>query len=391
MPLDSILLNLPYFRIKKLLKRNPLELEVYSIAIVHCPHCNGKQLRKKAKFSRRIRHESQGYRPVILWVLSYKFHCLSCFRYFHQRFPGILPHQRSSEQFKKEVCLKHHDGITQKTLAKRLHMSHSTVERWYQKWLVKKVFEFKNQLCPKVLGIDEHFFTRKKGYATTFCDLGKNKVFDVTLGRSEPSLRSYLRAIKGKAQTKVVVMDLSDTYRSIAKKYFKNARIVADRFHVIRLINHRFVQQWRILDPDSRWNRGLISLVRRHSDKLSKEQREKLSNYFSLHPLVGMIYKFKQKLCRLMRLKKQTRKHCKQIIPVFLRYLKQLKESPMEHLSSLGRTLENWSEEIVCMWRFTKTNSITEGFHNKMEMISRRAFGFRNFKNYRLRIRATCC
>jgi hypothetical protein len=52
------------------------------------------------------------------------------------------------------------------------------------------------------------------------------------------------------------------------------------------------------------------------------------------------------------------------------------------------------------MWRFGKNNSITEGFHNlpavaapqalqagKMEMISRRAFGFRNFDNYRLRVR----
>jgi transposase len=42
------------------------------------------------------------------------------------------------------------------------------------------------------------------------------------------------------------------------------------------------------------------------------------------------------------------------------------------------------------MWRFTKTNSITEGLHNKMELISRRAFGFRNFKNYRLRVKALC-
>jgi hypothetical protein len=33
---------------------------------------------------------------------------------------------------------------------------------------------------------------------------------------------------------------------------------------------------------------------------------------------------------------------------------------------------------------------ITEGLHNKMEMISRRAFGFRNFKNYRLRVIALC-
>jgi len=32
---------------------------------------------------------------------------------------------------------------------------------------------------------------------------------------------------------------------------------------------------------------------------------------------------------------------------------------------------------VIAMWRFSKTNGITEGFHNKMEMISRRAFGFR--------------
>ncbi|WP_157976756.1 transposase [Parahaliea mediterranea] len=42
-----------------------------------------------------------------------------------------------------------------------------------------------NRPCPRVLGIDEHFFTLKKGYATTFVDLRKRRVFDVKLGRSE--------------------------------------------------------------------------------------------------------------------------------------------------------------------------------------------------------------
>ena len=36
------------------------------------------------------------------------------------------------------------------------------------------------------------------------------------------------------------------------------------------------------------------------------------------------------------------------------------------------------------MWRFTRSNGITEGFHNKMETISRQAYGFRNFENYLL-------
>jgi len=42
------------------------------------------------------------------------------------------------------------------------------------------------------------------------------------------------------------------------------------------------------------------------------------------------------------------------------------------------------------MWRFTKSNGITEGFQTKMEMLSRRAYGFRNFGNYRMKGLAQC-
>jgi hypothetical protein len=42
------------------------------------------------------------------------------------------------------------------------------------------------------------------------------------------------------------------------------------------------------------------------------------------------------------------------------------------------------------MLRFRKNNGITEGFHIKMEMISKRAYGFRNFENYRLRVLTHC-
>ena len=54
-------------------------------------------------------------------------------------------------------------------------------------------------------------------------------------------------------------------------------------------------------------------------------------------------------------------------------------------------TLSSWCEVIACVWRFTKTNGITEGFHRKMKLIQRRAYGFRNFNNYRLRVIAQCC
>ena len=47
-------------------------------------------------------------------------------------------------------------------------------------------------------------------------------------------------------------------------------------------------------------------------------------------------------------------------------------------------------EPVAAMWRFTRNNGITEGFHRKMKLIQRRAYGFRNFHNYRLRVIAQC-
>ena len=87
----------------------------------------------------------------------------------------------------------------------------------------------------------------------------------------------------------------------------------------------------------------------------------------------------------------QTAYQCRRLIPLFLEYIYKLKSSALLPLVTLGKTLESWQEEVVRMFRFTKSNGILEGFHNKMEMISRRSYGFRNFENYRLRVKALCC
>ena len=42
------------------------------------------------------------------------------------------------------------------------------------------------------------------------------------------------------------------------------------------------------------------------------------------------------------------------------------------------------------MWGFAKNNEIIEGFRRKMKLIQRRAYGYRNFKNYRLRVLVEC-
>jgi transposase len=382
-----MIIGIPGLQVERVKRSKGIEAWARPYSKPSCKHCHSKDLRIKATHKRTVKHTRQGNQVMTLHLRVPKYHCQNCKRYFRHPFTGIRPRYRASEAFRLEVYEAHDGGVTLRKLSRTHQISAATVERWYQHHLGRKRSEMINQPCPRVLGIDEHFFTRKKGYATTFVDLSRRKVFDVRLGRSEPSLRPYLKGLEGRSNVQVVVMDLSETYRSIAQRYFPGATIVADRFHVVRLINQHFLKVWQQVHPEGRKNRGLLSLMRRHQWKLSAEQHANLMNYLADYPVLKALYEAKQKLISFMLLKTLTARRMKAKLPQYFELLEQLRHSP---LRALAKTLTSWMEPIVAMWRFSKTNGITEGFHNKMEMISRRAYGFRNFENYRLRVLTHC-
>ncbi len=367
-----------------------LRISVRFVGRVFCPDCQSESLMLKDKRVRRPRHESWGMRHTVLELESRKYRCRDCGRYFWERLPGILPRKRSTEPFRRSVFVAHWDGINRSRLAEREGIGGATVERWFHDHLAREFAERQHAACPRVLGIDEHFFSRREGYATTFCDLRGHKIFDVVLGRSEASLEKYLAQLPGKERVRIVCMDLASVYRALVRKHFPNAQIVADRFHVIRLINHHFLACWRELDPVGSKHRGLLSLMRRHRHNLKPEQQIKLQAYFEQFPALREIYRFKQRLCYLLLKKHRTRQECVPLAQRFLKALHALSQAILPQLVQLGQTLTSWSVEIARMWRFTRNNGITEGFHTKMEVLQRQAYGFRNFQNYRLRVRVMC-
>ena len=262
-----------------------------------------------------------------------KYHCRACNRYFRHPFVGIRPRYRASECYRLEVFEAHHGGVTQRKLSRTHRISATTVERWYQSHINQKYKEIVSRPCPQMLGIDEHFFTRKKGYATTFVDLKNHNVFDVKLGRSELSLRQYLRRLPGKENVTLIAMDLSETYRNIAKRYFPNALIVADRFHVVRLINHHFLKAWQQHHPEGRRNRGLLSLMRRHQWRLSNDNLANLMAYLKDYPVLRALYGIKQELMRYILLKTVNEKRMARKLPKFLSLIEKLQHSPLQALA----------------------------------------------------------
>ena len=388
---SEIVLGLPQYEITNIVRTgDTITISARYTGPISCPDCGGVKLRNKGWCHRIVRHDDWGFRRGFLDLRVRRSHCLDCGRYFRQHLPGIQPCQRASESFQEMVYQQHLDGINRSCMGRRKGIAGATVQRYFLRRLGRRARQDHPPVCPQVLGIDEHFFTRKKGYATTFCDLKNHRIYDVTLGRSEAALEGYFLRLEGKDQVRVVCMDLATVYRSIVKAQFPNAMIVADRFHVIRLVNHHFLACWREIDPVGSKNRGLMSLMRRHRHNLKPEQELRLLAYLAERPALNVIYRFKQKLCYLLLKKHKTRKQCEKLAPRFLRAILELRQSGLAQLVTLGDTLHSWREEIARMWRFTRSNGITEGFHNKMETISRQAYGFRNFENYRQRVQVLC-
>lgn len=194
MPRKDIILSLPGFSITKVSGYNPLVIDVNYRRI----HCNGKNLRKKDSFMRLIRHEPVGFRQNLLRLKAHKFYCRDCQRYFNLQFPGVNKHQRATQRLHHHIFHRHTEGASQKSLARDFKIGKATIERWYHKKYQRAHSEIETKHCLPILGIDEHFFSRKQGYATTFCNLKKHKIFDIVKGRSTSELRRYLKQLPGK-------------------------------------------------------------------------------------------------------------------------------------------------------------------------------------------------
>ena len=120
------------------------------------------------------------------------------------------------------------------------------------------------------------------------------------------------------------------------------------------------------------------------------DQLFRLAGCLVEHAVLETIYRFKQRLCYVLLKEHRTRKQCQQLVPRFLRAVYPLRHAALAVLLQLRQTLSSGSEEIVAMWRFTRNNGITEGFHNKMELINRQAYGFATSTTTELRVKVLC-
>ena len=102
---------------------------------------------------------------------------------------------------------------------------------------------------------------------------------------------------------RVVCIDMNSAYRNLVRQWFPNAKIVSDRFHVIRLVQHHFSKVCKLVDEAhlAHGRGGLLRLLLTRPEKLDPERQARLARYFEVQPALRAVYEFCHGICDLLR------------------------------------------------------------------------------------------
>ena len=125
--------------------------------------------------------------------------------------------------------------------------------------------------------------------------------------------------------------------------------------------------------------------MRQNSFHRSFKRRWLLRTWLADKPELRELYAYKQALYRLYRTKGQKR-----VAEAFTRLTDAMATSELPEVITLRRTLMRWRNEILSYFVCRLTNARTEGFNGKAKLVIRRAYGYKSFRNYRLRLLNAC-
>lgn len=353
-----------------------------------CPKCATPSTRQAGVAWTTVHDEDVRGQPIWLKIKKHRYYCCKCRKPFTEPVAGILPRRRTTQRFRKRV-LGDCDKYTNLAKVATEHFcSRTLVGRIFYEQMEIKLRERLTQQWPRVLGIDEHRFKRgRAGFAefvTMLTDVGRKRIFELAQTKNSKQLLEQVAHIPGRENVELVVLDLSRGYRSFVTDLFPRARLVADKFHVLRLITPALIRERRTIHGH-RQDLAIRRQLLRSREKLDYFERCDLDRYLRQHPRLEELYRYKERLHQFYRTKGYHRARW-----ALEKLLEQMKHSELEDIQRLQRTLNQWKEEILEYFRSRFTNAFTEAMNAIAKLVQRRGCGYRSFRNYRIRTLSAC-
>jgi transposase len=348
-----------------------------------CPRCAVKSYSVHDRRWVNIQDQPIRGSGVYLRILKRRFRCPNCRKVFTEPIPGVRKGFKTTERYRRGIKWACENFKDLKSVQKAFGCSAGLVYKTFYEQLALKLRERKNNPWPTRIGIDEHSWLKGKSgrsFVSLIVDYDSKKIFEAVEGKTAVSLSENLAQIPGRERVKEVALDLCDPFKKFAREMFPNARIVADHFHVVRLLNPALNKARTEITGDKRSHPGRRLLLMNGS-RLEYFERQALHQWLEHHPKLKEVYFFKEAIHRLYRIRGQNK-----AARALTKLTDRMALSQLPEVKTLRRTLMNWRNEILNFFDNRTTNARTEGYNNLAKLLQKRAFGFKSFKNYRLRL-----
>lgn len=362
-----------------------------------CPQCGTKSEKLHQNHRYIIKDLPWGEKPVFLEINRRQFKCNKC----QKPFSEDLDFVRKKRTYTKRLAQK----IIQDVLSNDIHSvaSKGIVTTEEIERMLKDASEATHNSKPsqlKRLGIDEIALVKGKGhYCAVFIDLDTSKLLAILNGRTQEIIKEALIAWGYEVldQIEEVSIDLWQGYKNIVTKLMPNAQVVADRFHVMTQINkeldtqrkkerrnvEELIKKAKSAEDKAEYKIILSGLknskysLLQNEDNLNESQTSKLLQVKEVSPILKAMHHFKEKVRKIFN---HTDDWYAGVFKLGM-WLSRAKK----YFPHSNNTIIRWFDEIIAYFDHGTTSGAVEGVNNKLKLIKRSGYGFRNFDNFRVR------
>lgn len=355
-----------------------------------CPTCNEATDLVHQYTHREIRDLDISGRQVWLHLEMKQYECVVCRNYFTQLLSWAdkaKSYTRRQAKFIFEMC--EHQAYSQ--VGALFDMNAKSVERLYLAYAQQSCDLAKRFAQVRRLGIDELSHRKgKKDFCCVLTDLDRGIHLDILPDRKKATLQAYFEKLGMPwcSQITAVSCDMWSPYIDLAERFFPQADICIDRFHVVVLLNKGLDTLRRKLRNQAPTQEAFKSIkwqLYKRPDNLSYQEEQDLAKAFESSIELNEMYALRNEFHRIFD---KNTDHWTALLQLN-EWMKNVETSSIgEYWKSFLTTLKNWKGYILNFVNTRLTNAATEGLNNLIRHLKRISFGMPNFQHMRWRVLA---
>jgi transposase len=355
----------------------------YRERAAECPHCGERTTRVHSRRLQVKRDRRLWDKPVYLVLSKRRFRCLSCGKVFTE--PDIVfgARKRTSRRFRSYLGREALDQPV-RHVAKKEGVGETLVRGCVTEEARRLLHARVSPRPTMVLGLDEFSIRKGQVYDTATVDLEHKEVMGVVSGHRRQEVAAFFTALPHAEEARVVVMDMHEPFRQAVALCLPQARVVVDKFHVLLHV-HRALDQVRTGLEPRQGKRGELFRARylllRAAERLTPESRAKLMALLGRYPQLRRAWLLKGSFRAWYRSRDREAAEAR-----LTQWEKSVREQGPAPFQALFPMLRLWRQEILNYFDHPYTNGFLEGKNNRIKVIKRMAYGYRNPTNFRYRI-----